>query len=543
MVELHWFPVRVNGQILPSAIAAHPLRHFRVLVGALAHRRRRAEDSQRRQLGLSSATASSTRRIMERGSLEIQAYDEFFFPGLAAEWTQWSGQRPFVGALTMEMPTDADDDILSWCAAGTPPIYFGFGSMPVKSFGATVEMISAACAAVGRAGADLYRCQPHRRHVGYRSRQDRRCDELCDDFSCLPGRRSPRRRGHHGRRLARRYADTDSVGDRDQPVWAAAVKRLEVGSARRLSATTLESLVGDLRRILAPRYVARAREIGDPNDRTWRKPHCHCRSARNDRVPRADHLMGTVVVVALAMATDPMRLGVTLLLISRPQTHSESVCVLARRDVRGCLVRCHGADGAARLRADATAESQPAGGKPGGPARSGRRRPALAASGRAGFLGHAGTPTVGISRAGAAGVVPVPVGVNDDPSSLLLQPIAPTGMSLWMGRARSMFKGESLWVALAAGLGQGPAPPEYLVALVAILASRANIGAQIGLAVLFNLIMLGVCELTLISYLAMPTKTEAIVGRLHGWVGAHRRRLISLIVGVVAVCLIVTGSS
>jgi hypothetical protein len=139
--------------------------------------------------------------------------------------------------------------------------------------------------------------------------------------------------------------------------------------------------------------------------------------------------------------------------------------------------------------------------------------------------------------------VPVPVGIGDDPTSLLLQPIAPTGMSQWMGRARSMFKGESLWVALAAGLGQGPAPPEYLVALVAILASRANIGTQIGLAVMFNLIMLGVCELTLISYLAMPTKTEAIVGRLHGWVGAHRRRIISLIVGVVAVCLIVTGSS
>ncbi len=29
--------------------------------------------------------------------------------------------------------------------------------------------------------------------------------------------------------------------------------------------------------------------------------------------------MGTVLVLALAMATDPMRLGVTLLLISRPR--------------------------------------------------------------------------------------------------------------------------------------------------------------------------------------------------------------------------------
>jgi UDP:flavonoid glycosyltransferase YjiC (YdhE family) len=47
----------------------------------------------------------------------------------------------------------------------------------------------------------------------------------------------------------------------DQPFWAAAVKRLKVGSARRLSSTTQESLVADLRTILAPQYVTRAREI------------------------------------------------------------------------------------------------------------------------------------------------------------------------------------------------------------------------------------------------------------------------------------------
>jgi UDP:flavonoid glycosyltransferase YjiC (YdhE family) len=47
----------------------------------------------------------------------------------------------------------------------------------------------------------------------------------------------------------------------DQPVWAAQVKRLKVGSARRFSVTTQESPVGDLRRILAPQYVSRAREI------------------------------------------------------------------------------------------------------------------------------------------------------------------------------------------------------------------------------------------------------------------------------------------
>lgn len=39
------------------------------------------------------------------------------------------------------------------------------------------------------------------------------------------------------------------------------VKRLKVGTARRFSTTTQQSLIEDLRTILDPQYVARAREI------------------------------------------------------------------------------------------------------------------------------------------------------------------------------------------------------------------------------------------------------------------------------------------
>ena len=49
--------------------------------------------------------------------------------------------------------------------------------------------------------------------------------------------------------------------DLDQTLWGARVKRLKVGTARRFSRTTRESLVADLRTVLAPHYVARAREI------------------------------------------------------------------------------------------------------------------------------------------------------------------------------------------------------------------------------------------------------------------------------------------
>ena len=75
------------------------------------------EDAQRRELGLPKAIGSVPRRITERGSLEIQAYDEVCFPGLVEEWASLNGQRPFVGTLTMESPTDADDEV----RRGLPP--------------------------------------------------------------------------------------------------------------------------------------------------------------------------------------------------------------------------------------------------------------------------------------------------------------------------------------------------------------------------------------------------------------------------------------
>jgi UDP:flavonoid glycosyltransferase YjiC (YdhE family) len=46
-----------------------------------------------------------------------------------------------------------------------------------------------------------------------------------------------------------------------QLIWGAAVKRLKVGAARRFSTADEKSLIADLRTILAPDYVARAREL------------------------------------------------------------------------------------------------------------------------------------------------------------------------------------------------------------------------------------------------------------------------------------------
>lgn len=262
LATLHHVPMRPNGQvvaILPAPASRFAVRTFDWLTWRLS---KKVEDAQRRELGLPKATSASPRRIAEWGSLELQAYDEVAFPGLAAEWAQWRRQRPFVGALTMELATSADDEAASWIAAGTPPIFFGFGSMPVKSPAATVEMISGACAQLGEralicAGWNDFDDVPHFDHV--------KVVGAVNYASIFPICRAAVHHGGSGTTAASLRAGIPTLilsVDGNQIIWGAQVKRrLKVGTHRRLSATTRESLVVDLRRILAPEYAIRAREL------------------------------------------------------------------------------------------------------------------------------------------------------------------------------------------------------------------------------------------------------------------------------------------
>jgi len=262
LVTLHHVPMRANGQlvsILPSPLARSAMTAFDWLAWRL---NKKVDDSQRRELGLPKATGPSPRRIADRGSLEIQGYDEVCFPGLAAEWAKWDGQRPFVGALTMELTTHADDEVASWIAAGTPPICFGFGSMPVESPADTVEMISAACAELGEralvcAGSSDFSDVPHFDHV--------KVVGAVNYAAVFPACRAVVHHGGSGTTAASLRAGVPTLilsMDVNQTLWGGQVKRLKVGTGRRFSATTRESLVADLRRILAPQYATRARALG-----------------------------------------------------------------------------------------------------------------------------------------------------------------------------------------------------------------------------------------------------------------------------------------
>ncbi|MEE6165697.1 MULTISPECIES: glycosyltransferase [unclassified Mycolicibacterium] len=261
LVMLHHFPMRPNGRLVPM-LPAPVVRSAGTLTEWLMWRSTKdVENAQRRELGLPKATRPSPRRIADQGSLEIQAYDAVSVPGLAAEWRRWNGQRPFVGALTMGLSTDSDDEVASWIAAGTPPICFATGSIPVESPTETLEMISAACAELGEralvcAGGTDFSHVPIPDHV--------KVIGVANYATVFAASRAVVHHGGSGTTAASLRAGVPTLilwSSADQPYWGNQLGRLKVGTARRISKTTRDSLTADLRRILAPEYQIRAREL------------------------------------------------------------------------------------------------------------------------------------------------------------------------------------------------------------------------------------------------------------------------------------------
>jgi UDP:flavonoid glycosyltransferase YjiC (YdhE family) len=261
LATLHNTPTRVNGRLLsrlPPPLARTAMRLYDWFGWRL---NKKVEDAQRRVLGLPKATGPASQRIIERESLEIQAYDEVCFPGLADEWEKWRSQRPFVGTLTMALTTDSDEDVSSWIAAGTPPICFGFGSMPVESPAETVQMIATACAQLGEralvcSGWSDYSDVPHFDHV--------KVVGAVNYATVFPACRAVVHHGGAGTLAASLRAGVPTLVlwmDGAQPFWASRVKLLKVGATRSFSSTSGESLLADLRRVLDPECTIRAREI------------------------------------------------------------------------------------------------------------------------------------------------------------------------------------------------------------------------------------------------------------------------------------------
>ncbi|MGZ8179316.1 glycosyltransferase [Williamsia sp. SKLECPSW1] len=118
---------------------------------------RGSDDALRRRLGMTPASGPLGGRLLAAGLPEVQAYEPALFPDLV---TEWGPARPFVGFVDLvDRPADDPDPSVDpddtgdtgatrvWLDAGEPPVYVGFGSMPlpdpVESYRHLLRAVSA----------------------------------------------------------------------------------------------------------------------------------------------------------------------------------------------------------------------------------------------------------------------------------------------------------------------------------------------------------------------------------------------------------------
>ncbi|HEY0228740.1 MAG TPA: GAP family protein [Mycobacterium sp.] len=107
-------------------------------------------------------------------------------------------------------------------------------------------------------------------------------------------------------------------------------------------------------------------------------------------------------------------------------------------------------------------------------------------------------------------------------------------------RGHDAWKNGDLWVAWVIGLAS--VPVDGVLFMVAIIvASGAAMTTQISAAIAFVLVMYIAVEIILVGYLAAPVKTQAFVRVLHDWVLTYRRQILVTMFTVVGVSQLAEG--
>jgi hypothetical protein len=83
----------------------------------------------------------------------------------------------------------------------------------------------------------------------------------------------------------------------------------------------------------------------------------------------------------------------------------------------------------------------------------------------------------------------------------------------------------------------------YLVALKEIAAADQSFAEDVLQLVVYNAIMFAWAEIPLIGYGVAPERTEALIKRVHGWLGSHTRQIAIGICATFAVYLTLRGAA
>ncbi|UDM33536.1 GAP family protein [Mycobacterium ulcerans] len=237
----------------------------------------------------------------------------------------------------------------------------------------------------------------------------------------------------------------------------------------------------------------------------------------------------TVLILAVMTATEPVRLGVAIFLVSKPRPMVNLLAfwfggmatgigvalavLLLLGDLANAIV-----DNVSSLAATSVVGHLQVG------------------------LGVVALLVAALVATGFSVRSPALVASGAGDSSTLMVAETPTRFSRLMASAQGALEGGFPWAAFVVGLSSaGPPPVEYLVALTAIGASGAAMGTQLSATFVYLLVMLAIIEIPLIGYLVHPGRTEATMLWLRNWLRAHRRQIIAVAVGLAGIALVTNG--
>jgi Sap, sulfolipid-1-addressing protein len=134
--------------------------------------------------------------------------------------------------------------------------------------------------------------------------------------------------------------------------------------------------------------------------------------------------------------------------------------------------------------------------------------------------------------------------VGGDAGVALLEPAPPGRLKRLPELVRRLLlEGDSLFVAWVSGLGVALPSANYLGAMAAILAAGVAPATQAEALLVFNVVAFTLVEIPLVSYLAAPQKTREFMATLQEWLRSRSHRGLAALLAAGGCLLLVLGFS
>ncbi|OBK07737.1 hypothetical protein A5746_28745 [Mycolicibacterium conceptionense] len=265
-------------------------------------------------------------------------------------------------------------------------------------------------------------------------------------------------------------------------------------------------------------------------------------------------MWGSLVVLALLTTINPVRLGIILLVLSRPRpvqnllAYWAGAVLIALASLVIPLIVLHStptSSAFAKRFAHPTADPMTQRITIGLGiallaiaafivARNVLRKPVMAGSLQRPSGDGGGTSTLvddsGAPPAIAKLLYSTPTDADTDPKSRRLT-----------GRIREAWQNGSPWIPFIIGIVVVPPLDGILFALAIVVASGASFEVQLVALIVFVFGVLLVEEIILVSNLVAPTRTQAALRKLHEWARVHRQTFAAAICVVVGASLVLRG--